>query len=384
MDPPSSGTAPAATTSAAVNMLSVNVDATAMPNGIGAPLQFSPQNGVAPYASFHPNAIDADAPALPALDPLMMSSNGSAEPSPTHSSGDGLPSPSTTPNGTPLSPSFQNMERKIPQGMRGNFNNASNGRPFDPTRKGSRGRGFQQGAFNSNMNPEAMAQYQAYYQMQMANRPPPYFSLDVECVATGPKHDSRAVAQVALVDQWERVLLNFYVKPQEKVFSYLPMLTGLNENLLSKGVDIQTAIFMVKSAIPPNAILVGQNILKDVTWLQLQEGRDFGGMMDLSGLWRVFNEKYQSYTYFSLQHQAKALLGIIQEAPHNAATDAILSVRLYNLYKHLETNGAEMGRAHKALLLTTIDASFAKQNPEYDGVCMGNKKTCTCGAPFFF
>jgi len=61
------------------------------------------------------------------------------------------------------------------------------------------------------------AQALAQYQQQMANRPPPYYSLDVECVATGAKHNDRAVAQIALVDQWERVILNFYVKPAEKV-----------------------------------------------------------------------------------------------------------------------------------------------------------------------
>ena len=27
--------------------------------------------------------------------------------------------------------------------------------------------------------------------------------------------------------------------------------------------------------------------------------------------------------------------------------------------------------------------SFAKRNPSFEGVCMGNRKTCTCGAAFF-
>jgi hypothetical protein len=46
-------------------------------------------------------------------------------------------------------------------------------------------------------------------------RPPPpqpqlqapalYYSIDVECVATGADHNSRAVAQIALVDQYEQV-----------------------------------------------------------------------------------------------------------------------------------------------------------------------------------
>ena len=56
------------------------------------------------------------------------------------------------------------------------------------------------------------AAYQQYQQAQFADysaasynsqdyvqRPPAYFSIDVECVATGPKHDDRDVAQISLV-----------------------------------------------------------------------------------------------------------------------------------------------------------------------------------------
>lgn len=35
--------------------------------------------------------------------------------------------------------------------------------------------------------------------------PPLYYSIDVECVATAADHNSRAVAQIALVDQYEQV-----------------------------------------------------------------------------------------------------------------------------------------------------------------------------------
>ena len=55
-----------------------------------------------------------------------------------------------------------------------------------------------------------------------------YFSIDVECVASGTQHNAREVAQIALVDQYERCLLNVYVKPPEgtTVASYLTPLTG--------------------------------------------------------------------------------------------------------------------------------------------------------------
>ncbi len=34
---------------------------------------------------------------------------------------------------------------------------------------------------------------------------PIYYSIDVECVATGTDHNTRAVGQISLVDQYEQV-----------------------------------------------------------------------------------------------------------------------------------------------------------------------------------
>jgi len=188
-----------------------------------------------------------------------------------------------------------------------------------------------------------------------------------------------------MVDAFERVVLNIYVKPEQQVFSYLTKLSGLTEDLVQKkGISLDKAREMVKASLPKHAILVGQNILQDVQWLDLQEGVDYGGLMDLAGVWRVFNEKYKGYSYFSLQHEAKALLGISQSGPHNAVTDATLSIRLYNVYKQVENDRNQLAKAHQLLLNTPIDPSFAKLNPVHEGVCMGQKKACKCGAPFFF
>jgi RNA exonuclease 4 len=212
----------------------------------------------------------------------------------------------------------------------------------------------------------------------------PCFAIDVECVATGPGHNARAVAHVALVNQWCQVVLNVYIKPKEKVFSYLTDLTGLTEQSVSKGVSLEQATKMIKSVLPQTAILIGQNILKDIGWLNLKEEIDFAGMMDLAGLWRVFNTKYKNYSYFSLHHKAKALLGYKHVGAHDPATDAILSIQLYNLYKQLEHYPAQVAFAHQLLLNTSVDESFAKKYSVYDGVCMGQKKSCKCGSPFFF
>jgi len=190
-----------------------------------------------------------------------------------------------------------------------------------------------------------------------------------------------------LVDQYERVWLNLYVKPplEVKIFSYLSELSGLSEELItSQGISLDKAKALIRATLPNDALLVGQNILQDVQWLELVEGVDYGGLMDLAGIWRVYNEKYKAFSYFSLQHEAKALLGLSSTSPHNAVTDGILSIRLYNLYKHIENDANQIAKAHQLLLQTAIDPSFAKLHPVYEEVCMGQKKTCKCGSPFFF
>ena len=68
--------------------------------------------------------------------------------------------------------------------------------------------------------------------------PEKYVCIDVECVATGRRHDARSVALVAIVDQDERVLLKKKVKPIEKIVSYLTPLTGLREGDLDDGEQL--------------------------------------------------------------------------------------------------------------------------------------------------
>lgn len=213
----------------------------------------------------------------------------------------------------------------------------------------------------------------------------PYFSIDVECVATEKQHNARATAQIALVSGDEQSRLNLYVKPEQEVASYLEPLTGLSKELLDKhGVPLEQAMQKLRENLPKNAVLVGQNIGKDVEWLQLKEGEDFAGMIDLAVLIRVWNPKYGSYTYFGLDHASSCWLGEANDGKaHNAETDAIKSMKIFNLYCRSQHNAEELGRMQQALMSKPVAPSFAKLNPDYEGCCMGNKKTCVCGAPFF-
>lgn len=202
-------------------------------------------------------------------------------------------------------------------------------------------------------------------------------------MATGTTHDARAVAQIGLVDAWERPLLNLVVKPDQPVVSHLSPLTGLSAEILEQyGMHFTQAMQMLRQCLPKEAVLVGQSIHTDVKWLGLQEGVDFQGMIDLSGIWRVWNTKYNSWSVFSQDHCLAALLGIKVGDAHDALGDALKSIRLFNFYRQLQDQPHEIEKAKESLLKFEPEPSFAKKHPVFDGVCMGNRKTCTCGAPF--
>ena len=65
-----------------------------------------------------------------------------------------------------------------------------------------------------------------------------------------------------------------------------------------------------------------------------------------------------------------------------AVGDAVKSIRLFKLHQQLQATPEQWQAAQAALLATPPQPSFARQNPSFEGVCMGNRKTCTCGAPF--
>ena len=179
--------------------------------------------------------------------------------------------------------------------------------------------------------------------MSQAASASPVFSIDVECVATGTTHNARAVAQIALVDAAGQLLLNLYVLPAEPIVSYLTPLTGLTADILtSLGMPLEAALALLRRALPRTATLVGQSISKDIEWLGLKEGVDFAGLIDLSGLYRVWNPQYKSWSMFGQDHVLKVLLPHMappDEAPHDAVGDAIKSIHLYAHHGRLTAEG---------------------------------------------
>ena len=144
--------------------------------------------------------------------------------------------------------------------------------------------------------------------MAARSLPDKFVCVDVECVATGRRHDAHSVALVAVVDQEERVLLKKKVKVTEKVMSYLTPLTGLREGDLDDGEPLDKVLADVKRVLGPDVVLVGQGVKNDVEWLQLREGEDYESTVDLGELFKTFNPRYSNYSFFTLSHEANTLL----------------------------------------------------------------------------
>jgi hypothetical protein len=85
--------------------------------------------------------------------------------------------------------------------------------PFDAHHAAIAAAAAQAAAAGLPMNPQALLP------------PPMHYCIDVECCASGTSHNDRVISQISLVDGYEQVLLNVYVRPSVPVVSYLTPLT---------------------------------------------------------------------------------------------------------------------------------------------------------------
>lgn len=209
-------------------------------------------------------------------------------------------------------------------------------------------------------------------------------ALDVECVATGPKHTQRALAQIGAVDWEENELLNVYIKPKESVHSYLTPLTGITEEKLEEeGVSPEVARRKLEPLLGPEVILVGVNVQQDAAWLELEQGEHYASLLCLAELFSKSFEQGKRQRYYGLDHLCQCWLGIPKRASHDAAQDAMLSMSLYKTYIDLMLTNIEMFMdCALATITTAVKPSFAKLFPLWENCCMGNKRACVCGAPF--
>lgn len=222
----------------------------------------------------------------------------------------------------------------------------------------------------------------------MINFPPGthIVSIDVECAATSQSHNDRAVCSVGMVDEYGRPMLCLLVRPQEgdpAVLSYLTPLTGVRrEDAEQHGQSLALVVAQVRALLTPHSVIVGQSIMKDVQWLGLREGEDFGSLVDLSTLFRVWNDRLQAFTCFSQDHVAKVWLNVQNRQSHDALQDAGIAMGLFNAYRRVQWDAQQLQCMQTLTLSAPRTPSFAAQHGSIDDCCLGHRKTCTCGANF--
>lgn len=245
----------------------------------------------------------------------------------------------------------------------------------------------------------------------------PFFSIDVECVATGYGHTKRhrypsRIALVKSIDGDVETVLDEWVNLSDvKVISYMSALTGTSEvECLHPNAKVLDEIrSMVKDMMPSDAILVGHSIEHDIHWLGLEKGIDFKDFFCTSVIFRQRLPKnlgsatnslrtaeanefkvgsnaqaYKSdiedpddrnlpfptrYRIFSLRHCCINLLNVdIQGAAHDPVMDAKYSLILFEKYK--DKSPSMLRAVRDSLHRVKATASFASENPVVDGVCL--------------
>ena len=212
------------------------------------------------------------------------------------------------------------------------------------------------------------------------------FSLDVECVAVGKTHltEDTVPAKFALVDSQGKTVCVQYIRPEKRIVSYLTPLSGVRAEDLEGAVSMEEAVEMLKSNLPKDAILVGQKVNTDITWMRLKQGEDFADFVDLSEVFKGYNVKYKETSYHSLLHEARILLNLPDldtAAEHDPAIDARLSVQLWEKVK---SRPDQLGEMRQRLIRSRTKMSVKKRlNYQYEGVCLAAfyPEKCICGMP---
>lgn len=210
-------------------------------------------------------------------------------------------------------------------------------------------------------------------------------SIDVECAATSKEHNGRAVCSVGMVDECGRPMLRQLVKAEEgkPVLSYLTPLTGVRrEDVEAHGRSLADTVAQVRALLTAQTVIVGQNILKDVQWLGLVEGIDYGSLIDLAALFRVWNDRHHAFTCFSQDHVAKVWLNVQDRQSHDALEDAAIAMGLFNAYRRVQHDAAQLQHWQAQTLSAPRTPGFAALHGSLDDCCLGGRKTCTCGAGF--
>lgn len=77
-------------------------------------------------------------------------------------------------------------------------------------------------------------------------------------------------------------------------------------------------------------------------------------LLDLAGIYRSWNSKYNNWSVFGQDHVARVLLKYPEAQTHDAVGDALKSIRLYHLSRQLQQDPAVWQQAQVKLGLNRL------------------------------
>lgn len=188
-----------------------------------------------------------------------------------------------------------------------------------------------------------------------------YVAIDCEMVGVGPDGKDSALARVSIVNFNGAVLMDNYVKPQEKVTDYRTHVSGIEPHHLESedAITFKEAQFKVESIIR-NRILVGHAVYNDLQALILSHP---SLLIRDTSRYKPFRKLAKGRTP-GLKMLVKEVLGItIQSGSHSSVEDARFTIELYKSVKTEweKSFGARSGLIIKKFLAKEEKAA-AKKN----------------------
>ncbi|CAH8564963.1 unnamed protein product [Heterobilharzia americana] len=159
-------------------------------------------------------------------------------------------------------------------------------------------------------------------------------AMDCEFVGVGFEGKDDALARVSIVNQFGHILLDTYVRPEERVVDYRTKFSGIRAHDLRKNGSARSFHDVHKQVaeLIKNRILVGHSILKDLKVLRLSHPRRF--IRDTSR-YRPFRDLF-SGRIPSLKGLTQKVLGVtVQAGEHDSIEDARATMRLYTSVKRV-------------------------------------------------
>lgn len=158
-----------------------------------------------------------------------------------------------------------------------------------------------------------------------------YVAIDCEMVGVGPDGTDSALARVSIVNYNGAVLLDCYVKPQEKVTDYRTHVSGIEAHHLESDEALTFKEAQYKTeAIIRNRILVGHAVYNDLQALILSHP---ALLIRDTSRYKPFRKLAKGRTP-GLKMLVKEILGInIQSGSHSSIEDARFTIQLYKSVK---------------------------------------------------